>query len=215
MERTGHQRRSIINGDCGPPFTKTLGICMIFSMPRSAVVLLASAALHGCTWYVYDATNKPISSNIAGRCFALRENAILSEHFSFFTAYMLNLPGANECTPQDVTPATKEEARYKPRGLKYPECIWVPVANIAKETKFKVMGVTEKPRGGQWTRGGISRCWMVEVTLTTGESAGIQAGIPTCHFDLPESELWVRMKSEHEYVEPLEFSDRVARPCTE
>jgi hypothetical protein len=176
---------------------------------RSAVVLLASAALHGCTWYMYDATHKPISSHIAGSCFALRENAILSEHYSHFTAYMLNLPGANECTPQDVTAATKEEARYKPRGLKHPECTWVPFENIPKETKFKVTTVTEQPYGGP------GRCWKVEVTLITGESAGITAGIPACHFDFPESEIWVRMKSGHEYVEPLELSDRVARPCTE
>src|SRR5512144_1685690 len=118
---------------------------MIFSMLRSAVVLLAGVALHGCSWYVYDATNRPIASNIAGRCFALRENAILSEHFSYFTAYMLNLPGADECTPQDVAPATKDEERYKSSGLKYPKCVWVPVANIAKETKFRVTTVTEQP----------------------------------------------------------------------
>ncbi|CAG4884493.1 protein of unknown function [Georgfuchsia toluolica] len=178
-------------------------------MLRSAVALLASAALHGCSWYVYEASNRPIASNIAGRCFALRENAILAEHFSYFTAYMLNLSGANDCIPQDVTPTTKDEARYKLSGLKYPKCIWVPVANVAKETKFKVTTVTEQPHG----RSG--RCWKVEVTLITGESAGIKSGIPACHLDFTESELWVRMKSGHEYVEPLELSDRVTRPCTE
>jgi hypothetical protein len=184
-----------------------LGIRLIIRMLRSAVFL--GAALHGCSWYVYDATNGPIASNIAGRCFALRENAILSEHFSYFTAYMLNLPGANECTPQDVAPTTKDEERYKSGGLKYPKCIWVPVANIAKETKFRVTTVMEQPYGGP------GRCWKVEVMLITGQSAGITSGIPACHFDFPESELWVRMKSGHEYVEPLELSDRVARPCTE
>jgi len=55
----------------------------------------------------------------------------------------------------------------------------------------------------------------VIVTLITGESAGIASGIPACHFDFPESELWVWMKSENEYVEPLEISHRVATPCTE
>jgi hypothetical protein len=184
-----------------------LGIRLIIRMLRSAVFL--GAALHGCSWYVYDATNGPIASNIAGRCFALRENAILSEHFSYFTAYMLNLPGANECTPQDVAPTTKDEERYKSGGLKYPKCIWVPVANIAKETKFRVTTVMEQPYGGP------GRCWKVDVMLITGQSAGITSGIPACHFDFPESELWVRMKSGHEYVEPLELSDRVARPCTE
>jgi hypothetical protein len=178
-------------------------------MLRSAVVLFAGAALYGCSWYVYDATNRPIASNIAGRCFALRENAILSEHFSYFTAYMLNLPGANECTPQDVTPATKDEERYKSSGLHYPKCIWVPVANVEKGTQFKVTTVTDQPYGGP------GRCWKVEVTFITGKTAGITSGIPACHFDFPESELWVRMKSGHEYVEPLELSDRVARPCTE
>ena len=178
-------------------------------MLRSVVVLFAAAALHGCSWYVYDATNRSIASNIAGRCFALQENAILSEHFSYFTAYMLNLPGANECTPQNVTPVTKDEARYKPSGLEYPKCIWVPVENIAKGTKFKVTTVTEQPYGGP------GRCWKVEVTLITGDSAGITTGIPACHFNFPESELWVRMKSGQEYVEPLELSDRVAKPCTE
>lgn len=188
---------------------QSLGIRLIFSRLRSAVVLFAGVALHGCSWYVYDATNRPIASNIAGRCFALCEDAILSEHFSYFTAYMLNLPGANECTPQDVTPVTKDDARYKPSGLEYPKCIWVPVENIAKETKFKVTTVTEQPYGGP------GRCWKVEVTLITGGSAGITSGIPACHFDFPESELWIRMKPGHEYVEPLELSDRVARPCTE
>jgi|GEM_PF-1821566 len=181
---------------------------MNFTILRYAVVLFTGAALHGCTWYVYDATNRPIASNIASKCFALRDDAILLEHFSYFTAYMLNLPGANECTPQEVTPATKDEERYKPRGLRYPKCIWVPVGRIAKETKFKVTTVTEQPYGG------TGRCWKVEVTLIAGERAGITAGIPACHFDFPESELWVRMKG-HEYVEPLELSDYVARPCTE
>jgi hypothetical protein len=182
---------------------------MIYTILRYAVALFTGAALHGCTWYDYDATNRPIASTIAGRCFALREDAMLSEHFSYFTAYMLNLPGANECTPQDVTPATKDEERYKPSGLRYPECIWVPIGKIEKETKFKVTTVTEQPYGGP------GRCWKVEVTLITGERAGITADIPACHFDFPESELWVRMKSGHEYVEPLELSDHVARPCTE
>lgn len=178
-------------------------------MLRAAFLLLASAAIHGCTWYTYDATQRPIASTIVGRCFALRENAILSEHFSYFTAYMLKLPGADECTPQDVTPATRDEARYKPGGLKYPKCVWVPVANIAKDTKFRVTTVTEQPYGGP------GRCWKVEVTLISGESAGIKAGIPACQFELPGSELWVRMKSGNEYVEPLQLSDRVARACTE
>lgn len=178
-------------------------------MLRSAVVLFTGAALHGCSWYVYDATDRPIASNVAGRCFALRENAILSEHFSYFTAYMLNLPGANGCTPQHVTPATRNEERYKSSGLKYPKCTWVPVADIAKETKFRVTTVTEQPYGGR------GRCWKVEVTLISGKNAGITSGIPACHFDFTESELWVRMKSGHEYIEPLELSDRVARPCTE
>jgi hypothetical protein len=178
-------------------------------MLRSILVLLASVAIHGCTWYVYDATNRPIASNIVGGCFALREDAILSEHFSYFTAYMLYLPGANECTPQNVTPATKDEERYKSRGLNYPKCIWIPVANVAKETKFRVTTVTEQPYGGP------GRCWKVEITFITGKNVGIKSGIPACYFDFAESELWIRMKSGHEYVEPLVLSDRVARPCTE
>lgn len=182
---------------------------MIFKILRYAFVLFASAVLHGCTWYVYDATSRPIASNIAGRSFALREDAILLEHFSYYPAYMLNLPGANECIPQDVTSMTKDEARYKPRGLRYPECIWVPVGRIAKGTEFKVTTVTEQPYGGH------GRCWKVEVKVITGERAGISADIPTCRFDFPASELWLRMKSGHDYVEPLELSDRVARPYTE
>jgi hypothetical protein len=54
-----------------------LDIRMIFTILRYAVALFAGAALHGCTWYVYDATNRPIASNIAGKCFALRDDAIL------------------------------------------------------------------------------------------------------------------------------------------
>ena len=181
----------------------------MFCVLRSAVVLFAAAALHGCSWYVYDATNRPIASKLAGRCFALRENAVLLEHFSYFTAYMLNLPGADECTPQDVTPATKHEERYRPSGLKSPRCTWVPIGDIAKGTRFRVTTVTEQPYGGP------GRCWKVEVTLISGESAGITSGIPACHFDFPESELWVRMKSGHEYIEPLALSDRIAKPCTE
>ena len=186
-----------------------MGIRLICSMLRFAGVLFAGVALHGCTWYVYDATSRPIASNITGRCFALRENAILSEHFSYFTAYMLKLPGADECTPQEVAPTTKDEERYKPRGLGYPKCIWVPVANIAKKTRFKVTAVTEQPYGGS------GRCWKVDVTLITGKSAGITSGIPACQFDFPESALWVRMKSGHEYAEPLELSARVAGPCAD
>jgi hypothetical protein len=200
------------------PLNTALGIRLIFFMLRSAVVLFAGVALVGCTWYVYDATNRPIASSIAGRCFELREDAILAEyfgHFGYFKTYTLNLPGANECTPKDVVPATKDEERYKSNGLKFPKCVWVPVAKIAKDTTFRVTSVTEQPRGGQWTRGGIVRCWKVDVTLIVGPYAGITTGIPACHFDFPESELWLRMKSAHEYVEPLELSDRVARPCTE
>jgi hypothetical protein len=178
-------------------------------MLRAVVVLFAGAALDGCAWYVYDATNRPVASNVAGRCFALRENAILSEHFSYFTAYMLNLPGADECTPQGVAPATRNEERYKPSGLKYPRCPWVPIADIPKGTKFTVTTITEQPYGGD------GRCWKVEVTLITGTSAGITSGIPACHFDFPASELWVQTKSGHDYVEPLRLSDRVASPCTE
>ena len=197
-------------------FDSKLGLRLIYWILRSAVALLfMGAALHGCAWYVYDATNRPIASNIASRCFALRENAILSKHFSYFTAYTLNLPGANECTPQDVSPATKDEERYKSSGLRYPKCVWVPVANIAKDTTFRVTRVTEQPQGGQWTRGGIVRCWKVDITFIGGQYAGLTAGIPACHFDFPDSELWLQMKSAHEYAEPLELSDRVARPCTE
>jgi hypothetical protein len=179
-------------------------------MGRFPVILVIGVLFHGgCSWYVYDATNKPIASNIAGRCFALRENAILSEHFSYFTAYMLNLPGANECTPQDITPATKDEERYKPGWFHLPRCIWVPVASIANGTKIKVTTVTEQPYGGP------GRSWEVEVKLLTGESAGITSRIPASHFDFPESELWLRMKSGHEYIEPLELSDRIVEPCAE
>lgn len=190
---------------------QTLGITDL-PMLRATLVLLGAIAVHGCTWYVNDATNRPIASNVAGRCFALRDDAILSEHFSYFTGYMLNVPGANDCTPQNVTAATKDEPRYKSSGLNYPKCIWVPVANVAnvaKETKFRVTTVTEQPYGGP------GRCWKVEVTFITGKNVGIKSGIPACHFDFAESELWILMKSEHEYVEPLLLSDRVARPCTE
>lgn len=182
---------------------------MIYCALRSVAFLIAIAALHGCTWYVYDATYRPIASNITGRCFALSEDAILSEHFSYFTAYMLNLPGSNECTPQSVMPTTKDEERYKFSGLKPPQCTWIPAANIAKGTKFRVNTVTEQPYGGP------GRCWQVEVTLITGESAGITSRIPSCHFDFPASELWIRMRSVNEYIEPLELLDRVAKPCSE
>jgi hypothetical protein len=179
-------------------------------MLRSVVILLAFATLHGCTWYVYDKTNQPISSNIVGRCFVLREDTILSKHFSYYPQYMLNLPGANECTPQDVTPETRNEERYKSSGLRYPKCIWIPVAKIAKETKFRITKVTE------WYPWGETRnCWKVEVTIITGKSAGITSNIPSCHYDFSQSELWVRMRSDYQYVEPLELSERVARPCTE
>lgn len=178
-------------------------------MLRSAIILLTGAALHGCSWYVYDATERPIASNVAGRCFSLRERAILSEHFSYFTAYMLNLPGANECTPQDVMSATGNEERFKPSGLGYPKCTWVPVAEIAKEIRFRVKSVTEQPYGGP------GRCWKIAVTLINGKNAGITSDIPACHFDFPESELWLRMKSRDQYIEPLELSERVASPCTE
>ena len=182
---------------------------MIFSTLRVVVALLVGGAASSCTWYVYDATNRLIASDVAGRCFALREKAILSEHFSYFTAYMLNLPGANDCTPQDVTPSSKNEERFKASGITRPQCIWVPVANIEKETKIRVMRVTEQPYGGP------GRCWKIEVKLISGGSAGVTSDIPACHFDFPESELWVRMKSEHEYVEPLQLVDRIAAPCTE
>jgi hypothetical protein len=188
---------------------------MTLSMLRYAALLFASAALHGCTWYLYDVTSRPIASNIVGRCFALRENAILSGYAGYSLVYMLNLAGSNECTPQDVVPTTKDEDRYKFSGLRSPKCIWVPVAIVAKDTTFRVTTVTEDPRGGQWTKGGIVRCLKVDVTFISGPHAGIRTAIPACHFDFPESELWVRMKSGHEYVEPLELSDRVAKPCTE
>ena len=175
---------------------------------RVAVALLGALSC-GCTWYVYDATNRPIASNLVGRCFALRDDAILSEHFSYFTAYMLNLPGADQCTPQDVTPVTKDEERYKSRGLSYPTCIWVPVERLAKETRFKVTTVTEQPYGGP------GRCWKVEVRLIGGKRDGIRSAIPSCHFDFPERELWLRMKSANEYVEPLELSARIAIPCAD
>jgi hypothetical protein len=179
-------------------------------MLRSAVFLvLAGIAMQGCAWYVYDATGRPIASRITGKCFALREDAILSEHFSYFTAYMLNLAGADECTPAEVTPVTKDEGRYKSSGFNYPKCIWVPVANVARETQFRVTTITEQPYGGP------GRCWKVEVTLITGKYVGIKSGIPACHFDFAAPELWIEMKSGNEYVEPLLISSRVARPCAE
>jgi len=122
---------------------------------------------------------------------------------------MLGLPDANHCTPAEVGPGTRGEERYKPRGLKYPECIWVPLVSIAKETKFRVTTVTEQPYGGP------GRCWKVDVVLITGERAGIRSGIPACIFDFPESELWVRMGPGRGYVEPLQLSERVAVPCAE
>ena len=121
-----------------PWLSRDVGGALLFSMLRFALVLLTGAALHGCSWYVYDATERPIASNIAGRCFALRGDAILSEHFSYFTAYALNVPGANDCTPQGVTSATRNEERYRSSGLKYPRCTWVPVASIAKDTRLAV-----------------------------------------------------------------------------
>jgi len=188
---------------------------MILSMFRYAALLFASVALHGCTWYVYDATNRPIASNIVGRCFALREDAILSGYAGHSLVYMLNLAGANECTPQNVTPTTKDEERYKFSGMRSPKCIWIPAAIVEKDTMFRVTTVTEDPRGGPLTAGGVVRCWKVDITFISGPHAGIETGIPACHFDFPDSELWVRMNSSHEYVEPLELSDRVAKPCTE
>ena len=188
---------------------------MILSIMRYAAILLASVLLHGCAWYVYDATNRSIASHIVGRCFALRENGVLSGYAGYSLVYMLNLAGANECTPQGIVPTTKDEERYNFSGLHYPKCIWVPVANVAKDTTFRVTAVTEDLRGGQWTKGGIVRCWKVDITFISGPHAGIRTGIPACRFDFPESELWVRMKSEHDYVEPLELSDRVAKPCEE
>lgn len=175
----------------------------------TAVALLIANALGGCTWYVYDATNRPVASNLAGRCFALREDAILSEHFSYFTAYMLNLPGADECTPQEVTPATRDEERYKSHGLHYPACIWVPLERLAKDTRFRVTTVTDQPYGGP------GRCWKVEVKLIGGKHNGITSAIPSCRFDFPEGELWLRMKSRNDYVEPLEISKRIATPCAD
>lgn len=184
-------------------------------MLRAAVILLAGAACHGCTWYAYDKTTSPIAASIVGRCFALREDAILSKHFGSYPQYMLNLPGANECTPQDVTPETANEDRYKFSGLRSPRCIWVPVARIAKETSFRVAKVTEwyPWEGFRW--GGTRRCWKVEVTLVTGRSAGVTSLIPSCWNDFPQVELWLSMTSNRQYVEPLELSERVARPCTE
>ncbi len=184
------------------------GIRLIFRMRRPAAILLVGALLHGCSWYVYDATNKEIASHIVGKCYALREDAILSKHFGFINLYLINTPGSNLCTPQEVTAATKDEARYKSSGLKFPKCMWTPVARIAKETTFRVTKVTDQPYGGD------GRCWKVEVTLVTGEYAGIASDIPACRFDFTESELWVRMKSGDEYIEPLELSDLVAKPCT-
>lgn len=178
-------------------------------MLRVVLALLAAIAVHGCTWYVYDATTRPIAANVVGRCFALREDAILAEHFSYFTAYMLSVPGANECTPRDVTPATREEERYKTRGLSYPKCPWIPVARVDKGARFRVTEVTEQPYGGP------GRCWKVDITFVSGRNVGLKSGIPACHFDFPESELWLRMTPGHGYVEPLMLSERVAGPCAD
>jgi hypothetical protein len=174
-----------------------------------AGILLVATWLHGCTWYVYDATNRPIAVHIVGKCFVLRESAILSEHFSPYTAYMLNSAGADACTPQEVTLTTKDEERYKAHGLKVPECFWIPVANVAKGTEITVTKVTEKPYGGP------GRCWKVEVKVMTGSNAGITADIPACLFDFPDSVLWLRTTSGHEYIEPLEVSGRIATQCKE
>ena len=110
--------------------------------------------------------------------------------------------------PQDATPATRDEERYKSSGLTYPKCIWTPITRVAKETQFRVTTVTE-PYGGP------GRCWKVEVTFISDKNVGIKSSIPACHFDFAASELWIRMKSGHEYVEPLVLSDRVGRPCAE
>lgn len=178
-------------------------------MRLSAVILLAGTLLQGCTWYNYDATNRDVSSHIVGRCFALRSNAVLSEHFSLYKMHMLNVAGADMCTPKVVTPTTKDDERYKSHGLSLPECVWVPVANVPRDTKFIVTNVTEQPYGGP------GRCWKVQVRLLTGKSAGVTTYIPACIFDFPEPLLWLRIKSGHEYIEPLEISDRVATPCVD
>jgi hypothetical protein len=173
----------------------------------AAAVLLAAAG--GCTWYVYDATNKPVAAHIVGRCFGLRDNAVLSKHFSPYIAYVLNSAGADRCTPQEVTPATKDDERYKAHGLRVPQCVWVPVANIAKGTEITVTKVTEQPYGG------AGRCWKVEVTLMTGSNAGKTAAIPACSLDFPDTALWLRTTSGHEYIQPLELSDSIAKRCEE
>jgi hypothetical protein len=178
-------------------------------MRWQASILLVAILLHGCAWYVYDATNRPIAVHIVGKCFALRENAILSEHFSPYTGYFLNLAGADTCTPQEVTSTTKDKERYKAHGLRVPECAWVPVANVAKGTEITVTKVTEQPYGGP------GRCWKVEVKIMTGSFAGITADVPACLFDFPDSVLWLRTTSSHEYIEPLELSGRIAIPCIE
>jgi hypothetical protein len=172
----------------------------------ATAVFVAAAA--GCTWYVYDATNKPVAARIVGSCFALRDNAILSEHFSPYTAYVLNSAGADGCTPEEVTPTTRNEERYKARGLAVPECVWIPVANVEKGTRIIVTKVTEQPYGG-------GPCWKVEVKVMTGSSAGKTAAVPACSHDFADSALWLRTTSSHEYIEPLELSDRVATRCDE
>jgi hypothetical protein len=49
----------------------------------------------------------------------------------------------------------------------------------------------------------------------TGSNAGIKADIPACLFDFPDSVLWLRTTSGHEYTEPLEISGRIATQCKE
>jgi hypothetical protein len=122
---------------------------------------------------------------------------------------MLSLPGANECTPEVVTPTTKNEERYQFSGLKPPRCVWLPVSRVGKGTKFRVTTVTEQPYGGP------GRCWKVAITFISGSEVGITSGIPACRFDFPDSELWIRLTPGHEYVEPLALAEHVAGRCTE
>lgn len=182
---------------------------MISARLRFALAAFAAAGLAGCTWYNYDATHRAIASTIVGQCFELTQAAILSEHFSPFTGYWLDVAGANDCTPRAVGPGTRDEERYKFTGLMPPRCPWLPVANVPRGTKFRVTRITEQPYGDP------GRCWKVEVTLLTGSNAGIKSGIPACLFDVPASTLWLRMQGRDAYVEPLEISERVARPCAQ
>lgn len=162
--------------------------------PRLA--LLFSCLLVSCVdlaVFDHDATHDPAAAAIAGKCFALQQDAwIVKEHgipvrYTFFTPTQI-------CTAADGSLSS---------GLR---CYVKQVAAVPSGTELLVTDVIDKAEGE------AGRCWQVFAVLKDERLHQGKVEIPSCSF-ASMSRLWIRGSNPDTFKGTLAFDAAKLKSC--